>query len=209
MSNNISFKSNIRLVSPRYFEKISEKINSQKGEFIDCYDLIPFLNKIDYLAFRTNMEKGSTEGVLSCTAGVVARKGENCSLFMHLFNSKENIKNLKIIKKFFSGTNCILIGSKKELPYSKKLFSLIEKQAKKANLPITKMQGLSPSYEANLAYISNEDTLFVCIKDSNISRNYAKNKNDLKKLFDKLLISKNDKIIDVNRFREFIEGFFL
>ncbi len=69
--DKISFKSNIRIVSPKRFEKFSRKIFQNNGEFIDCYNLDTCFGRIDYQAYRTRVKTGFTKGARSCTVALI------------------------------------------------------------------------------------------------------------------------------------------
>ena len=208
MNNEISFKSRIRIVSPKRFEKLSHKIFHRNGEFVSYYNLdTPFGYK-DFQPYRVNMNEGFTLGVRSCTAAIVTAKNKAASLFMHLFNSKTNIRALDKIKKFFVGDSCILVGSKKICPHSKKLFNCIESIASKAGLPMTKMKDLNIRLEAHVAYKAKDDTLFLCVQDIINHKNYARTIKDLKLAFKEFKVSEKYEIIPINPVKEFIENFF-
>ena len=71
MDNNVSFKSNIRIVSPKRFDMLSLKFYQKNTEFIYQYNLDSCFGGIDYQAYRTQMKMGFTKGVRSCTAGLI------------------------------------------------------------------------------------------------------------------------------------------
>ena len=204
--NDISFKSNIRIVSPKRFEKVSQKIFHNNGELINCYDLDTCLGGIDFQAYRTKMKAGFTKGVRSCTCGLIVAKDKKTSSFFHLFNSIENILHLNKIKNLFNGNNSILIGGKEVCPESAKLFNNVNNIAEKSKLPTTIMYNLANRFEADVAYLSNKDTLYLCVKDIFEPNNYVKNIEDLKLVFKELKISEKDNIIPLNQIKEFFEN---
>ena len=204
--NEISFKSNIRIVSPKRFEKISQNIFRNNGELISCYNLDTCYGGIDFQAYRTMMKAGFTKGVRSCTSGLIVSKDKKTSSFFHVFNSIENILHLNKIKNLFDGNNCILIGGKEVCPESAELFNEVNSIAKKTKLPTTIMYNLANTFEANIAYLSNKDTLYLCVKDIFKQNNYAKNIKDLKLVFKEFQISEKDNIIPLNRMKELLEN---
>lgn len=209
MDNNVSFKSNIRIVSPKRFDILSLKFYQKNAEFIYQYNLDSCFGGIDYQAYRTQMKMGFTKGVRSCTAGLIVANDKKSSSFFHLFNSVENILNLNKIKKIFNGNNCILIGGKEACPDSIELFNEINNNAKKSQLPTTLMCNLANAFEADIAYSSKKDTLYLCVKNIFNKQKYAKNQKDLKLLFKQFEISPKDKIISQNPVKEFFENLFI
>ena len=204
--NDISFKSNIRIVSPNRFEKISQYIFRNNGELIGCYDLDTCFRGIDFQAYRTKMKAGFTKGVRSCTCGLIVAKDKKTSSFFHLFNSIENILHLNKIKNLFDGNNCILIGGKEVCSDSAELFNNINNIAEKSKLPTTIMYNLANRFEADIAYLSSKDTIYLCVKDIFNPKNYAKNIEDLKLVFKEFKISEKDNIIPLNQMKEFFEN---
>lgn len=202
--NNVAFKSNIKIVSPKRFEKISHKLFAKNAELIDIYEFNNALGD----PYRTNMTSGFTNRVRSCTAGLVASKDKKAPLFMHLFNNETSIKYLDRIKNFFHGTNCILIGSKKCSPHSTQVFDAVENIAVQSQLPVTKMKGLSPRFEADIAYNSKNDTMFLCVKDAFNHNSYAETEDDLRLLFDEVQVSEKDKIFPLKSSKEFFKNMF-
>jgi len=203
--NDISFKSNIRIVSPKRFAKISQNIFRNNGELINCYDLDPCFGGIDFQAYRTKMKEGFTKGVRSCTCGLIVSDDKKSSSFFHLFNSIENILNLNKIENLFNGNNCILIGGKEVCPESAELFNIVNNVAKKSKLPTTVMYNLANTFEADIAYLSSKDTLYLCVKDIFKQNNYVKNIKDLKLVFKEFKISEKDNIKPLNQIKEFFE----
>ena len=204
--NDISFKSNIRIVSPNRFEKISHYIYRNNGELIGCYDLDTCFRGIDFQAYRTKMKAGFTKGVRSCTCGLIVAKDKKTSSFFHLFNSIENILHLNKIKNLFDGNNCILIGGKEVCSDSAELFNNVNNIAEKSKLPTTIMYNLANRFEADIAYLSSKDTIYLCVKDIFNPKNYAKNIEDLKLVFKEFKISEKDNIIPLNQMKEFFEN---
>ena len=204
--NDVSFTSRIRIVSPKRFDKIAANMYLRDAEYISQYNLDTCFGGIDFQAFRTRMKEGFTSGVRSCTSALVVAKDRQSSSFMHLFNSVSNIKNLGKVKNLFNGNNCILIGGKKACTNSKELFNAVETIAEKSEMPTTIMSDMAAAFEADVAYSAKKDTMFLCVKDIFKPENYAKTKKDLKLIFKKFKLSKEDSIIPFNPIKEKFEN---
>ncbi|MBQ4077743.1 hypothetical protein IJD15_00985, partial [bacterium] len=100
----------------------------------------------------------------------------------------------------------ILIGGKEVCPESAKLFNNVNNIAEKSKLPTTIMYNLANRFEANIAYLSSKDTIYLCVKDIFNPKNYAKNIEDLKLVFKEFKISEKDNIIPLNQMKEFFEN---
>ena len=206
--NDVSFTSRIKIVSPKRFEKITANMYKRDAEYIGSYDLDTCFGGIDFQAYRTKMKEGFTSGVRSCTSALIVAKDKQSSSFMHLFNSISNIQNLNKVKNLFNGNNCILIGGKKACTNSKELFNAVETIAEKSEMPTTIMSDMASAFEANIAYSTKKDTLFLCVKDIFKPENYAKTEKDLKLIFKKFKLSKEDSIIPFNPVKETFENLF-
>ena len=186
-TNNLNFGTTIRVVSPDCFKEIGEKLMKNECEKVANWAIIPkyaddaqnYFKKI-WLGYRINAANCYTKGVRSCVSGVVANKkanasgADNASLFMHIENTKSNIENLHYIKPYFEGTNAVLIGSKKHIEFSYPLFSKIESFAK-SKLPTSILKGLIHGWETDVAYLSEQDVLYLTVK-------HIENKNIIKNI---------------------------
>lgn len=194
-SSTITFKSNIKIVSPKFFQQQTRKMfRNPECEIIGNFDIIPSILQKDFYAYRKDLALGFTQRVRTCTAGVIANKGQNASLFMHILNSKENKKSLDILTDGFHGTNAILIGSKNGFSYSNDIFDKLKRYAKNKNLPVTILKGLATNWEANLAYIAKEDTLYLSVNKITNKSEYVNSIKKLKEVFKKVEISPNDSV---------------
>lgn len=206
--DNVSFTSKIRIVSPKRFDKIAANMYLRDAEYISQYNLDTCFGGIDFQAFRTKMKEGFTDGVRSCTSALVVAKDKKTSSFMHIFNSISNIKNLNKVRNLFNGNNCILIGGKKACTKSTELFNAVETIAEKSKMPTTVMSNMASAFEANVAYTIKNDTMYLCVKDIFKPENYAKTVKDLKLIFKKFKLSKEDSIIPFNPIKETFENLF-
>lgn len=205
MDNTISFGSNIKLVSPRFYQYATRKMfRNPKCEMINNWDIVvsPKCKNTDYYAYRKNMELGFTNNVRTCTAGVIVNKGENAPFFMHFLNSEENVNHIQDLKKNFKGTNAILVGSKEGFLYSRAVYDKLKKYICGNHVPLTQMQGLNPIWETSIAYNSKNDTLYMCVNVANCRDIYVKTMKQLKAVFQKVEISPYDNIEFVGKIKE-------
>lgn len=205
-TDNIAFKTNIKCVSPDYFRhKVWQMIKSSKNyKLINNFDINPTLKYNGCRGYRTNITEGYTENIRTCTAGIVANKGEKAPLFMHILNSEKNYKDINLLEEFFHGTNAIIIGSKDTFSYSRAVFDKLKHIAAKKQLPLTIMRGLPLTWQASLAYQSEQDTLYLCVNDNAQKSKYVKNEKMLRQIFKKIEISPTDNIEFLSKFQEFL-----
>lgn len=204
-NSSLTFQSNIKFVSPRFYKyKTGEMFKQKNCEIIGNWEILPKTDKKDFYAYRTNMNLGFTNRVRTCTAGIVANKGNNASLFMHVLNSSDNLNYGNLLKKYFQGTNAILIGSKNGFTHSPQVFEKLQKFALNNHLPLTVMKGLNKIWEANLAYCSDEDTLYLCVNNIINPSEYINKPPKLKKVFRKVQISPKDNVEYLSRFQELL-----
>ncbi|MBQ8168027.1 hypothetical protein IJZ97_01250 [bacterium] len=190
--NSSTFQSRIVVLSPERFNKTVNRMRDGLRNF-DCIYEYDLDIKEGSKAYRTNVDNIVTEGVRSCTAVVKANKGSKAPLVAHIRNSEENLKRLYLLDTPNECTNAILIGSKRFYKKSSEVFDAIMRKAK--NVPTTIMKGLKLRWEAQIAFNSKKDTLYLCVNEINNKRpKYAKNMKDLKSCFDKFVISSEDKI---------------
>ena len=189
--NNTAFQSRIVFLSPRGFGKILSKKNKNLTNICN-YDIIED-KKNWYNCYKTNVGKGYTSGVKTCTAGISVNKGKKASLFWHAENTLDNLKNFPILGDLIKGTNIILVGSKKGYKYSYEFFNQFINQAKGKNIPTTIFKGTKSS-EADILYESKKDTLYICLKDIFKRDCYVSSMEDLKKACDIVEISPTDSI---------------
>lgn len=205
-TDNLAFKTNIKCVSPRFFNrKTMNMFCSKEGcNIISRFDIDPIEHLKECTGYRINTRQCYTEKVRTCTAGVVVDKGKKAPLFIHVSNSRRNKRDANLLQKFFHGTNAILIGSKDMFSYSRAVFDKFKNFALSKKLPLTMMQGLDRKWQANLAYNSDEDTLYLCVNNAAKESEYVKNMKELKQIFRKVEISPTDNIEFVNRFKQFL-----
>ncbi len=194
-TNNLTFQSKIRIVSPQFFQYKSMKMwKNPNCKLIDVWDIIPRYEMKDFPGYRTNMDLGFTYGVRTCTAGVVVNQGKPASLFMHLLNSSANLKHMSFIKDYFKGTNAILVGSKDNFSYSIQVFNKLKNYTLNNGIPFTIMRRLAREWQANLAYVSKEDTLYLCVNNIIENTRYVKNMKQLQETFKEIEISPTDTV---------------
>ncbi len=205
MADNIAFTSNIKVVSPVFFrDRIAALRASAPCVNICTWDILPRIttqgrngNQILKSAFSRNMPQGYTQGVRSCTSMLVAERGKKAPLFAHIRNSQENTIRLPLLGNFIHGTNAILVGSKDMFPHSKEVFNTLKEQVQNKQIPLTSLQGLKAVWEAHLAYISDIDTLYLCVNEIQSKKgkpDYVRNMKGLSKVFRSVEISPTDKI---------------
>lgn len=204
-TDNLNFGTNIKVVSPRFYKfKTNDMFSNKNCKFIDYWEIKPCDEYIKngLYAYRNNVESGFTNNIRSCTAGIISNKKEKASLFFHIFNSEKNLQDLEILKKFFKGNNAILVGSKENVPFSTEIFEELKNSAIKNNLPLTILQLLKKRLEANLAYDSHKDTLFMCVNDVLDKHQYVESMDELKEAFKTVNISDADNIKFLSRYEE-------
>ena len=190
--NNIAFKTKIVFLSPKGFNKAFGGWKNKNFANICHFDITN--NKNDwYSCYRTNIKRGYTKGIKTCTAGVCINKGKKAPLFWHIENKLANIENFPIISNIIKGTNAIIIGSKSNYKLSKALFEKFVEEMKTKNIPTTIMQGTKHS-EAHIMYEATNDTLYICMNDIYKKDNYVKSMENLQQTCDIVKISPNDNI---------------
>ena len=190
--NNTAFKTRIIFLSPKGFNKVFAGWKNKKFTNICHFDITN--NEKDwYSCYKTNIAKGITSGIRTCTAGVCVNKGEKAPLFWHVENTLKNIEKFPILSKLIKGTNAIIIGSKSKYKYSKELFEKFAEEMNTKKIPTTIIQGTKQA-EANMMYKSSSDTLYVCMSDIYKNDNYVKSMEDLQNTCDIVKISPSDSI---------------
>ncbi len=199
--DNISFKTNIKIVSPYKFKRITNKMKKfENCQCIEYWDIVPYIDG-PTPAYRTNVEYGYTEGVRSCTAVLTVKDGLNAPFFGHMDGSKYNILKLPLIKnKMKQGDNVIIIGAKPEYEDSVDFCNKVQRvfKQKQIQIPITKFCFMDNQYEANIAYESAKDIMYLCVKYCRKNYPFVKSMKNLKKVFKQVEISSKDKIIFPN-----------
>ena len=192
LRSNIAFKSNIIFLSPKGFSEVFRTYKNKNFVNLCHYDITND-EKDWYSCYKTNIARGITTGIRTCTAGVCANKGKRASLFWHVEDTLKNIEKFPILSKLIKGTNAIIIGSKSKYKYSKELFEKFVEQMNTQNIPTTIIQGTKKA-EAEVIYESSNDTLYVCISDIYKNDNYVKSMEDLKNTCDIVKISPSDSV---------------
>ena len=200
-TDNISFKTNIKIVSPYKFRRITNKMkNFENCQCIEFWDIVPYIDG-PTPAYRTNVEYGYTKGVRSCTAVLTAKERNKAQFFGHMDGSKYNMLKLPLIKnKMKQGDNVIIIGAKPEYEDSVDFCNKVQRvfKRKRKPIPITKLCFMDNQYEANIAYESGKDIMYLCIKYCGKNHPFVKSMKNLKKVFKQVEISPKDKIIFPN-----------
>lgn len=221
--NSLSFKTNIKVISPEKFKKVSKKMffnehyqNISTWDILqdfDIYNINKFGAFLDFNngAVRKNIVYVTTKGIRSCVGGIVANKED--SLAFHICDNKENLNLLNTLEPHLNGKNAIILGSKPYWDKSKQLFRRIKKIFRDKKMPLTYFKRLKKTLEIDYAYNSKSDELFLCVKDIQNPRVFVKNMEELNYAFDEVRISKTDTLdfsIDLKRekyqdFKEFIK----
>lgn len=189
--NNISFTSNIKLVSADDFEKV---VKSAKN-----------IKSVDFPWTIKETVKGKSAfscDIFDCTAvGIVDHDTEDVCL-LHL--TSDFFKKFKSVEKFINNKvnllsdnlTAFVIGSKKNninSPYSTKLFDKLVQFLDNNFIPYSKFKG--GNYSNNIAYLGETDTWFVSNDVVDLTKSvYKKDKKQiLNFLFDDVKIAQSDK----------------
>lgn len=190
-NNHISFGTSIKFVSPLAFWRVANKIEKINGcQIIEDLDITgnpPF-------GYRENVDLGGTGFIRSCTAGVTVKKGESAPLFWHIFDCPENINAFPVIENKLKGDNAILIGSKSAYYDSNELGNKFQEALSKKSIPTTILRDIAFRWQAFIAYISKDDTMYLCVSHCNNPFKYVKSMKDLKNVFSSVKISDTDNI---------------
>ena len=194
--NNLSFKSEICILSPQNYNKLTaEMAKDLEYKNIFEWDIGAEDNKyVKLRAHRTDSSLISTEDVRSCTLLHVIDKGKPSPLTVHALDSKENLQNISRLDTYVKGTNALIMGSKSEYEYSSLVFDEVEKMVNSKNIPATIFRDLNRYWQSSMAYSSKLDRIFVCISEIMNPYNYVKNMEDLKRVFKQVKISPTDTI---------------
>ena len=203
--NNISFGTNIKVISPKCFKHIVRNVCMKPGfEFVDRWMIKGYPYELGY---RTNLEFGATARIRTCAAGITVKKGSRPPLFWHILDSAENINNFPILEKKIKGDSAILVGTKSYFHYSKILCGRFKKALHDKKIMTTMLTSLAPKWEANIAYSSKKDTMFICVKECFRDEPYVKSMEQLKEVFGTIKISPVDKLSFANPIEElFMRG---
>ena len=202
--SNVSFGTNIILVSPKELHREWSKAwNADNLDTIDYWET-DSENK-EKLGYRTTNNSVYTYEVRTCTAGVVTKKDSKPPFVFHFFHSKKTLDGLCKVKQLIDGENAILIGSKKNVECAKEVFDEIQQYLKKKNIPTTILKTLCNSWEAKFIYDSKKDNLYLCVKDYFNEKKYVKSIDDLKKVFETVMISSKDKVYFKGQIKYFID----
>lgn len=193
---NLNFKSHIKVVSPKDYNNVVKELEvDTRYDDIMEYFIKPLCIFPDsFKAYRTNVLKGSTEEIRSCTAGLVFDKKSEAPLFFHIYDDSSNINNLSVIEPYMKGENAILIGSRTKFKKSRELFKTIEKMLDSKSIPMTVFEDFENTWEADMAYDSQKDEVYLCVKDIMNPKMYVKTMDELLKAFKRVQISSRDTI---------------
>ena len=176
--DNITFKSNIRLVSPGEFGQITSSINKKK--FVDY----PWTVKQSVLA-----SKAYTTGVYDCTiCGITDGQqvllnhicptnpqNNNFQRIVDFIKSKINLDN-PYLQGFILGSKSYLSAS----PNSTALFDKFVNLMRELKIPCSQLKG--GPYENDVAYSSTQDEWII--SNTEINENYKKNFKTPMEMFD-------------------------
>lgn len=211
--SDVSFKSNIVFVSPKTYKSICKNFSKNSDcQNIKHWNVNSNFQKLKcdasyWCGWRKNLKLGYTKGVRSCTAGVAVNQGKPASLFWHIENTKSNRLNLKYLKNSITGTNAIIIGSKEYFRHSKAVFEKFKRYTKSRNLPTSIFQNLHLHWQANLAYHSKSDTLYLCVNNIRKPLEYVNSMNKLKEVFATVQVSQKDNLKFTNPISAFLLRF--
>lgn len=194
--NNLTFKANIKIVSPADYNLADWKLSRNNNiEEIDRWMLNPKLvDKPEQKCYRVNAEVVNTKGIRSCVAGVFFDKNNSESLVMHIYDSQDNFERLSTLNPHIKGKSGFLIGSREDYPESKEIFKYFNDQIKLKNIKTTILEGFNDMWEASFIYLAKANEIILCIKDILNPQKYVKNKDELMKAFKRVVISPNDTI---------------
>lgn len=193
-SNNINFKSKIKVVSPADYEFISWKL-SRNENVDDIYKWMLDPKQVytpEHKCYRTNSKFLATEGIRSCIAGVFSSKDNLDSFAMHIYDNEDNFHRLSTLDSYIKGTDAFLVGSREDYPESKKIFDYFKEKIKLGKMSATILESFNDLWEANFIRIAESDEIILCIKDILNPKKYVKNMEELMQAFKKVQISPND-----------------
>lgn len=196
-TNNISFGTNIKFLSPKDFKKIKKtfSVSSKIENYILHYDIIENSEETK-LCYRLNKPSCITTGIITCVGiAVTDRANKKASFFAHFFHSEDIYKKISLIKDYLKGNNAIIIGQRKDkYEASSKIFEKLKSFCKTNNIPTTTIRGLKKGYESDMAYYGENDTLFICVSNIYNNEKYVNNPKNLKRVFSDISIAPCDKI---------------
>ena len=194
--NNVNFKMNIKVVSPKDYDRINDELAKTRNmEEVFNWEIVPagFLEN-RFRAYRTDVDLASTDGVRSCTGGVI-RKDNKASVFFHIGDTRDNLKNINCILPFMQGESAFMVGARSKYDYSGLLFNKLRKFINEDNkIPLTYMEDFNDHWEAGFTYDALKDELILCVKDILNPKKYVKNMEELLGAFKKVVVSPNDTI---------------
>ena len=189
--NNLAFKTNIRVVSPTRFQSVVKDMRTKAPlKEIIWWEIMP-PKRFKYTSYATKIKNVFTQNIRTCTGVLIANKGKNASLFGHFDGTAENIKDINVLKPYMQGTNAVLIGSKPDFQYSRKLFNNVRDEIREKGIPTTLMKFMDKEYQANMFYTSDNDELLLSISNA-FTDEFVKNMTDLEKVMSTIKISSKD-----------------
>lgn len=197
-NQNISFKSNIKFISPLKFRKYHDK-----GYYIG------------FLHNQSNLIKGDnfyTEAIATCTGGGLVNPKNEAAGF-HIWDDKVNLKNMHdILVKMFrvvkNPERALLIGSKEMngSPYSLSIFSKFKEAFLKRIPNVTLFEKhLYRRSATNFHYSVKDDTWLIStlyIPEAEkliVAPKHVKSLKTLREAFENIKIAKGDRLFVGNK----------
>ncbi len=194
--NNLNFKSEIYVLSPKDYERVTSEMEKNL-EYKNIFQWKIGSKDSDHVqsrAYRTDSTLISTEDVRSCTLLHLVDKGKPAPLTVHALDSEENVRNFPRLKSYVKGSNAFIMGSKSEYDYSSMVFDTAEKMVKEENIPATIFRDLNRYWQSSMAYNSKFDRIFVCISEIINPLNFVGDMEALKRVFKQVKFSPTDTI---------------
>lgn len=210
-TSNVNFTSNIRFIPQSGYEKFAQK-----------HGIIKVAEMWDVNQVKTFENKGGTDKIIYCVAGVIKDAGRNTNSLFHWFPKRmfgsERINNIQTreikeavdnlsknngIKGFAIGGVTKGHSSLFENHLSIKLINLLKKpfkQAKKADFTMFFLQNAKNAEgwqrpQSAFIYHQKTDTYYLnCIKMQNGEWHSLLDKDEIRKHFNYISISPNDKV---------------
>lgn len=195
--SNISFGTNIKIISPTDFAKIRKSLlfTPSSKNFIYNFDILKNC-KSSKQCYRVNSNKCTTTEIRTCIGiNITNLKKKTSSFFAHFYHSKDTLNSLNIIKKYIKGDNALIIGQRRDkFAFSNEIYDTLLNYCNKNNIPVTKLRGLREGYEADMSYEGKTDSLFICISKIRNNNKFVRNIEQLKHAFEETSLAPCDNI---------------